>query len=148
MDFYKNGYQSSIQRDSALEQLLLGDLLDLLDDPDDPEVQMWLLTILDALLRILPREFCSEEAGGYMREVLEEYPSWDRQVRILHSQHQQIFTRLRELRNDVARMRPRQGVSPRCRLSLYEWVELLNDHNGQEVALLQTAINLEVGVGD
>lgn len=140
--------RKSIQRDAALEQLLLGDLLDLLNDPDGPGTHKWLLTTLDALLRILPRGFCSEEAGGYLQEVLDEFPSWDRQVQALHLQHAQLHDRLRDLRREVARMPAQPGIAPRCRLNLHGWIEQVNQHKGRETALLQTAINLEVGVGD
>lgn len=147
-DVAKTIPRTSIQRDSALEQLLIGDLLDLLDDPYGPEISTWLLTIVNALLRILPREFCSEEAGGYLAEVLEEYPSWDRQVRALHEEHSRLYARLRELRQDIAREQAGPELSPRIRLGLDEWIHQLNDHNGRETALLHTALNLEVGVGD
>jgi hypothetical protein len=137
-----------MERDSALERLLLGDLLDLLDDPEGPEMHRWLLAVLDALERILPREFASEEAGGYMQEVLDEYPSWERQVLDLRQQHRLLYKRLRELRREVAHTRPQRIIAMQCRVSLYEWVDQVRDHNGRETALLQTAINLEVGVGD
>ena len=139
--------QSSLERDAALEYLLLGDLMDLLDDPCGPETCRWLAMILDALLRLLPREFTSEEAGGYLEEVLEEYPSWERQVRDLHSQHQMLYAGLVELRSKIA-FSQEEEVPLRTRLALAEWVRLVNEHNRQETELLQTAINLEVGVGD
>ncbi len=140
--------QSSLERDAALEYLLLGDLVDLLDDPDGPETCRWVLMILDGLLRLLPREFHREEDGGYLQEVLDEYPNWDRQVQCLQSQHHAIHSRLAELRTQVAAFGTQDELSPRTRLELYEWIEQIEDHNRQETELLQTAINLEVGVGD
>ncbi len=140
--------QSSLERDAALEYLFLGDLMDLLDDPSGPETCRWVLMLLDGLLRLLPREFHREEDGGYLQEVLDEYPSWERQVRDLHSQHFQLHSRLAELRSQVAALPTQDEMSSQIRLELYEWIEQVQDHNRQETELLQTAINLEVGVGD
>jgi len=140
--------KTSLQRDTALEHLLLGDLLDLLDDPSGPDTHDWLLTIVDALLRLLPREFRSEESGGYLQEVLDEFPSWDRQVQDLQKQHAALHGQLRELRSQIAQSQSSRRLPPRCRFAIYEWLDQVNDHKRQETALLQMAINLEVGVGD
>ena len=134
----------SIRQDAALEQLLLGDLLDLLNDPDDPQNPIWLLSVMEALLRIFPKEVSCEDAGGYLQEVLEVYPSWERQVQALHREHISLELNLRELRQEVSQ----SGLTPHNRRCLYEWIEQVNEHNGRQTALLQTAINLEVGVGD
>lgn len=140
--------KSSIQRDAALEALLLGDLLDLLENPDGPEANKWLVAILDALLRILPREFRSKEAEGYLADVLDEYPSWDRQVEQLREQHGLLFRQLQELRNEAQRLGSRERIPLRCRRRANEWIGLLIEHNRQESEMLQIAVNLEVGVGD
>jgi hypothetical protein len=140
--------KSSLQRDAALEALLVGDLLDLLENPDGADVNQWLVAILDALLRILPREFRSEEAEGYLAVVLEEYPSWDRQVQQLREQHSLLFCELKELRNEADGHKRRNQIPLRCRRRVIEWVGLLTEHNRQESEMLQIAVNLEVGVGD
>lgn len=139
-------HKDSLQRDTALEHLLLGDLLDLLNDPQGPETQIWCLSVIDTLLRILPREFRTKESGGYLEEVLEEFPSWDRQVRDLQRQHNSLQTQLVNLRANIASSR--RGISLRNRFALFEWIEQVHDHNQRETALWQTAFNLDVGVGD
>ena len=116
--------------------------------PADPETCRWVLMILDTLLRLLPREFTQEEDGGYLQEVLDEYPNWERQVQDLHGQHYVLHARLAELRIQVAAVQTQGEISPRSRWELYEWIEQVHHHNRQETELLQTAINLEVGVGD
>lgn len=139
---------SSLKRDAARETLLLGDLLTLLDNPGGPDVCQWLVVILDELLCLLTREFRSEEAEGYLNVVLEEYPSWDRQVNELCEQHDRIFRRLQELRNEAVQLGPHSRISFHFRLQVFDWVGFLTEHNRQESEMLQIAVNLEVGVGD
>jgi hypothetical protein len=87
-----------LEQYSSLEYILLGDLRDVLDETPDAESRRWLIAVLDALLDTLPREFDLEDTDGYMSEVLERYPSWNKQVDRLHREHDVLFTKLKELR--------------------------------------------------
>jgi len=61
---------------AAMEYILLSDLRDLLEEPADDMTRKWLRAVLDALLKTLPWELELQDAGGYLSEVLEQYPNW------------------------------------------------------------------------
>src|SRR5262249_22259581 len=132
----------------TLEYILLGDLRDILEEPPDAESRKWLMAVLDALLDTLPREFGLEEIDGYMTEVLERYPSWTNRVERLHSEHELLFSKLKELRGRVERDIWVAPIANEVRRDLRDWILKLVAHNRGENRLLQTAMNLEVGAGD
>lgn len=138
----------NLSRDVALEYLLVGDLRELLDEPMSRENTEWLIAVLDELLRLLPREFRAEEAGGYLQEVLDEYPGWERQVEELRREHKLLYRRLFALRHQIGRGVRDGAVAEGLRKDLQDWVEALESHNHRETDILMEAINLEVGVGD
>jgi len=137
-----------LEQYSSLEYILLGDLRDILEEPPDDESRRWLLAVLDALLETLPREFGLEEEDGYMAEVLERYPSWTPQVQRLHSDHDHLFSKLKELRGRVERNIWISPIANEVRRDLREWILKLIAHHRSETRLMQTAMNLEVGTGD
>lgn len=139
-----------LARDAALEQLLLGDVRELIDEPATEETRKWLLAVVDELLEVLQRKIRLEENGGYLGEVLDEcpYPNWDRDVRELKKQHPQLLGDLRQVRRQVDGRTPYRRVARGVRRRLRRWIDRVVNHNTQETALLQTAINLEVGVCD
>lgn len=137
-----------LNRYSTLEYILLGDLRDLLEEPADGETHKWLVAVLDALLKTLPREFDLEDEDGYMSDVLERYPNWTRQVERLHREHDDLFTTLKMLRGRLTRPEEFAPIANRVSRDLRDWMLSLQAHNRNEVRLLQTAMNLEVGVGD
>jgi hypothetical protein len=137
-----------LQKYSSLEYILLGDLRDLLEDPVDAENRRWLLAVLDALLETLPREFDLEEEDGYMSEVLERFPNWMQQVERLQRDHEQLFAKLKELRGRIAGGNWLAPIANEVRRDLREWILTIVAHNRNETRLVQTAMNLEVGVGD
>ena len=132
----------------SLEYLLLGDLRDLLEEPEDEETCRWLLAVLDALLDMLPVEFHLKEENGYLTEVLDEYPNWYDQVEDLRREHEVLFRKLQELRLRIARQSPFAEIAEEVRRNLREWMRTLIAHHRHENRLLQTAVNLEVGTGD
>lgn len=137
-----------LKKYSTLEYILLGDLRDLLEEPIDDQTCRWLIAVLDALLDTLPREFALEESGGYLIQVLDEFPNWAEEVERLHAEHDQLFCRLKELRGRIAQRKDFSDVADRLRVDLQEWIRALTAHHRHEARLLQTALNLEVGVGD
>jgi hypothetical protein len=137
-----------LKRYSSLEYILLGDLRDLLEEPADAENRKWLLAVLDALLDTLPREFDLEDEDGYMSEVLERYPNWSFQVDRLHREHEQVFAKIKELRERIAHGHWIAPIANEVRRDLRDWILTLVAHHRNETRLVQTAMNLEVGVGD
>ena len=138
----------SLHAYAELEYLLLGDLRDMLEQPFDEENARWVLAVLDTLLDTLPREFAIEEDGGYLRDVVEEYPNWEPEVARLREQHDTLLATLRRLRMRVAWQAPFTVLANDVRRELADWIETLAEHNHHENSLMQTAVNLEVGTGD
>lgn len=133
---------------SSLEYILLGDLRDVLEERPDAESRRWLIAVLDALLETLPREFDLEDADGYMLEVIERHPSWSSQVDRLHRDHDLLFAKLGELRGRVECDTWIAPIANEVRRDIRDWTLKLIAHRRSETRLVQTAMNLEVGVGD
>ena len=133
---------------AALEYILLGDLRDLLEEPADDENRRWLAAILDALLETQKREFELQEEGGYLSEVLEQFPNWDSQVEMLHEEQHMLFGKLRQLRERIGLQVSFSGIADEVRCGLRDWMALLNAHHRHTRRILQSAFNLDVGVGD
>jgi len=133
---------------STLEYILLGDLRDLLQEPADEETCRWLLAVLDALLETLPREFDLKQQDGYLLEVLENYPNWSGAVERLQIEHTELFLKLKELRGRISQRISFAEIADEARRELKDWMLTLIAYHRHENRLLQTALNLEVGVGD
>lgn len=133
---------------AALEYILLGDLRDLLEEPADKETCRWLLAVLDALLDTLPREMELQEQGGYMEEVLEQYPNWSDQVDQLQHEKRALYVKLRQLRDGISREHRYSKIAEEVRTGLRDWMSSLAAHHRHERRILQTAFNLDVGTGD
>jgi len=86
----------------AFEYILLGDLRDLLEEPADDLTCKWLIAVLDALLQTLPREFELQDEGGYLAEVLEEFPNWSGHVDQLLEERELLFQKLHQFRERIA----------------------------------------------
>lgn len=148
------GFSSGRQRANhledctAFEYILLGDLRDLLEEPVDDYTHRWLLAVLDALIDTLPREYRLKTSDGYLREVLDEYPSWYPHVENLRTEHLRLYRNLRRLRDSVSREGSYEEAAERVRNDLRDWMTSFVAHHRHENRLLQTALNLEVGTGD
>ena len=137
-----------LQEYTALKYILLGDLRDLLEEPADRYTRGWLVAILDSLLDTLPREIAIKEASGYLNEVLDEYPSWYRHVEELQNEERLLFLSLQALRDRLETSESYAFAADRVKSALRQWMTRLAAHNRHENRILQTAMNLEVGVGD
>jgi hypothetical protein len=139
---------SRLEQYRTLEYILLGDLRDLLEEPANRYTRRWLAAVLDALLDTLPREMAIKEADGYLDVVLEEYPSWYRQVEELQNEQQLLFLALQSLRDRLESRQPYDRHASEARSQLREWMKRLTAHHRHENRIVQTAMNLEVGCGD
>lgn len=133
---------------TSLEYILLGDLRDVLEEPVNRHTRGWLVAILDALLETLPRELAIKEESGYLNEVLDEYPSWYRQVEELQNEERLLFLSLQALRDRLDTFDNYAYAADRVKSALKNWMTRLTAHHRHETRILQTAMNLEVGGGD
>lgn len=137
-----------LQEYASLEYILLGDLRDLLEEPTDELTCKWMRAVLDALIDTLPRKFELQDEGGYLSEVLEQYPNWSTQVNELRQKQIAIYAKLSRLRASVAEAIPYEEVVGSLSGDLRQWMQSLQAYHRHERRMLQTAFNLEVGGGD
>lgn len=137
-----------IQRVATMEYILLGDLRDLLEEPADQLTVKWMSAVLDALLDTLPQEFAMKEDGGYMADVLEEFPNWTGHVENLREERQSLFAKLRTLRSRLNGQEPFHQIAGELRNDLREWMMSFTAFHRHERRLVQNAFNMDVGIGD
>jgi hypothetical protein len=133
---------------AAFEYILLGDLRDLLEEPTDEMACKWLLAVLGALLQTLPRDFQLQDEGGYLAEVVEEFPNWSVQVNRLLQERETLFSNLNQLRERITQEIPFAEIAEKLRHDLHGWMASYVAFQRHERRLVQTAFNLDVGVGD
>ncbi len=133
---------------TEFEYILLGDLRDLLEDPPSDENRAWLMAVLEALLDTLPKEFALKSRDGYLSVVLDEFPSWDRQVARLETQYVSLYRQLRVLRDRLVTRRRLEEIAERLRGELERWMDAFVGLHQDERGLVLEAVNLEVGIGD
>lgn len=138
-------WRSPPHEQAALEHVLLGDLRDMLDEQPDPDATRWLLAVLDTLLDVLPGRFAHEERGGYLAEVIDEFPTWETEVYRLRRERAELHRRLWLLREHVRRHGRSAPLSEFDTRELRAWIDRIEQHDHQETGLLQTAVNLEIG---
>jgi hypothetical protein len=128
-----------------LEYLLLGDLRELLEEPETLHTRRSLMLILEHLLVNLPRQLMLKCEGGYMTEVLGEFPWWQDEVEALLSEDQACNSALVQLHERLAHELPWLPIAAEVRATLDRWMELLAAIRKQENRLLQKAFTLDLG---
>ena len=134
---------------NEFQYLLLGDLRDILDETPDDSNKRWLLEVLNALIELMPRErSLHEEGGGYLAEVLDEFPSWSRQVNCLQLKKLHLDYALRDLRDRICNQTSWVAVADQISCDLRDWMELFRTLHHAESSLLMDAMLLDIGTGD
>lgn len=133
---------------TELEYILLGDLRELLKSPDATDSSPWMLSTLDALLETLPLQHALKRAGGYMQDIIDEHPNYHPLVVRLEREHDVLCERLVDLRCRIEAAAPFTSLADQISADLRDWVNQLTAHNRHETRLIQTAANMDVGVGD
>ncbi len=150
MSFTENTQPDSSLADFvALEYILLGDLRDLLEEPQpDEQTVHWIGAVLDALLEALPREMELKSEGGYLQPVLEQFPNWAPLIGDLASEKESLFQKLGELRLQMDHPDIFELLVLEIRQDLQEWMNLWTAHLRHERRIMQSAFTLDVGCGD
>lgn len=134
---------------NEFQYLLMGDLRDLLDESPDEDTKRWLLEVLNVLVELMPRERrLHEDCGGYMSEVLEEFPGWNRQVMRLHLKKLHLAYALRELRDRIRDEASWRTDAEQLSASLRDWMTLFRELHRAESSLMMDAMLLDIGAGD
>ncbi|MCA9017986.1 MAG: hypothetical protein KDA77_21865, partial [Planctomycetaceae bacterium] len=142
----------ALEEISALEYILLGDLLDLLEEADgDVGAWKWISEVLDTLLKMIPREFELQDEGGYLEEVLEEQPNWQGRVRDLYQERCVLLKKLNLLQTRMQDSLPLQQmrqIAGELRHELRDWITSYIAHQRHERRLIQDAFNSDIGAAD
>ena len=139
------GTSASLKTCHDLEYLLLGDLRQLLDEPQTAQTLQSLLVILDRLLGSLPCRFALACENGYMTEVLEERPTLHRQIQALRSANVACISSLEEMRSRIVHELPLAAITDEVNLNLYRWMRSLVAIRSHENRLYQEAFTLDYG---
>ena len=131
-----------------LEYILLGDLRDLLDDELNEQTKGWLIAVLDVLLKTLPEQYELKSRDGYLEEVLDAFPNWERVVDNLENQQMALFRSLSRLREQIFDCDSLEPMVSQLQTQLADWIEALQRHQREERDLFQLAVNLQTGGGD
>ncbi len=131
------------------QYLLLGDIRDLLEESHDESTRRWLLEVLNVLVDLMPKERrLYEDGGGYMAEVLEEFPGWNRQVMRLHLKKLHLDYALRDLRNRIRNEANWVSAAEQLSCELRDWIVLFQQLHRAESSLMMDAMLLDIGSGD
>jgi hypothetical protein len=128
-----------------LERQLLRDLRRLLAEGQTAQTRPSILEILERLLGNLTRQFALACEGGYLSEVVCEWPNWHREVEALHGANGTCFTALDELRIHVGRKPPFAPIPSHLNENLRQWIQSVMSIRGHETRLLQKAFTLDLG---
>jgi hypothetical protein len=138
---------ASLRQCNELQYILVGDLREMLDEPMSQQSRQWMAAVLDTLLEMIPREHKLMSRGGYLREVLTDFPNWSGRVDKLEAEHFGLFDRLTELRDELEH-EPAPAAVASLKYSLQEWLDAFASHRSHESALMLDAVNFEIGGGD
>lgn len=133
---------------TALESLLLDDLRELLEEPFEQEESRWLPSVLEILCETIDREFALAERGGYLSDVLERFPTWERRVEELRDEHRRLRNKLARLAEAFERSSAGVKLPRRLRDRFHQWIEQYTVHRRTESDLLHEALVLDVGEGE
>lgn len=134
---------------NEFQYLLLGDLRDILEDTPDDSTKRWILAVLDVLVELMPRErHIHDQRGGYLSEVLDEFPGWGRKVMRLHLKKLHLDYALREFRSRIQREASWNSVADQLSCELRDWMQMFRDLHQAESSLMMDAMLLDIGSGD
>lgn len=133
---------------SELVYILIGDLRDVLEEPPSEQTRHWLAVLLDTMLETVPEEFSLKSDGGYLSDVLHDFPHWDSRVELLEDQYFSLYLQLRRLREQLKLQITYEETVSSLREDLGSWITAFQEFRSQERDLVQMAANLTVGAGD
>ena len=136
-----------LQEVNGLIHLLLDDLLELLQEPVDPEDRTWVSAVVDYIVLSLRQKFDMETCEGYLAEVTEYRPNWTPRVLRLRAEFVQLLKEIALLRRRVANCDSDAEYAEICQ-ALKSWRQSFRRHQSHGNRLFQEAFLLDVGVGD
>ena len=133
---------------TSLESLLLDELQELLDEAVDEEETRWIESTLNELCELFEREFQLQSAGGYLQEVVDEFPSREFQVQSLRLENERLLQELRQLSAGFHRLALSKRIPRDVRDQVRRWIERYARHRRAERNLVLESMNVDVGIGE
>lgn len=135
----KLGQRRGVRRD-PLEDLRL-----LLAESRRPLNARSLLLILSRVLSHSRNEAKLQRCEGYMSEVLEKWPRWDRRVAVMRSETTSSRLSADRRMASILRELPSSGVVEQLPSFVQQWMQSLAAIRRHESSLLQRAFTLDLG---
>ena len=139
---------SDLARCTQLTQLMLDELQELLSEPINQEDTRWIEASFDELCQPFDDEFQLQAEGGYLHEVIEEFPNWHRQVAQLKTEYVKLRDELRLLRTTFERPLGPKQIAQVVRQKFRDWFTRFSSHKRAENELILKAHTLDVGHGE
>lgn len=138
--FLKNSYcELTDEQLKRIEEELLEDVCTLACQKLTERTRDQLVSSINELFVLLPTQFGRKEAGGYLHEVLEEYPEWKRQIGTLWIEQALLYEDLREIRDHLEDVENVEAAQSWVSLKIREWGESYRRHVRQEEHFKQAA---------
>ncbi len=97
----------------------------------------------------LHRQMALEEAGGFLKNVLDRRPTLSREVEHLREEHQRILGMVDGLYGEVGRIDPKDDAAwADCRLRIRHCLSEVAHHEKTENMLVLHVFGMDIGAGD
>ncbi len=97
----------------------------------------------------LERVLAIEECDGYINFICDETPHLSDQVNVLRSEHDHFRDEMKVVATTLERLQPTDHVALQAVVQrIVDLLRGITDHSQREMALLQTALNEDLGTGD
>ncbi|MGH9869544.1 MAG: hypothetical protein ACREAA_15430 [Candidatus Polarisedimenticolia bacterium] len=117
----------------------------LLAEPGKPLSAHSLLLTLSRILSLSRNEAKLQRGEGYMSEVLEKWPRWNRQVATMRSETMNSRLSVDRRVACILRSLPRSGIVEKLPSFVQQWMQALAGIRRRESTLLQRAFTLDLG---
>ncbi len=96
----------------------------------------------------MAEHFADEERGGYLKAALHKLPQFEKQAENLRKQHSQFLDKLDSLDARLHKYEDEFHCWQEVRNEIEDFVEQLEKHEIAETAIVESAINEEIGQFD
>jgi hypothetical protein len=130
---------------NALEYLLLGDLRELLEEPETALTRHVLPVLLNGLLDNCFHVSQLEGAGACLSDVLEKWPNQQSGIDLLHCEKATCYSSLEKLRSQISGGLPSATITNQLRHNVQHVLRLVVEIHKHETRPVQTTFNLDAG---
>ena len=131
---------------NALEYLLLGDLRELLEEPETEQTRHALPVLLNGLLDNRLHHSQLTGNGASLSGMLEKWPNWQSDIDLLRCEKATCYSALETLRSQILRGLPSATTTNNLRHDVQHLMRLVVAIHQHETRPVQTAFNF-VGAG-